>query len=72
VIVEVPAATPVTTPVDATTVAFAGVLLLQVAPVGVLPSVVVCPTHTPNPPVITVGIGFTVIIVVAVLLPGYR
>ena len=43
--VAVPGLTPVTTPVDASTEATAEFVLLQEPPVGVVPSVVVPPTH---------------------------
>jgi hypothetical protein len=56
---EVPADTPLTAP-DALTVA-AEVLLVHVPPDGVLPSVVVEPTHTAAAPLIAVGPALTVI-----------
>ena len=46
----VPAATPVTTPVDDPTVAVAVLPLLQVPPVEVVVKVVVLPTHTDGVP----------------------
>ena len=63
VIVVLPAATPVTTPVDASTVAVAVLLDVQTPPAVALVSAVVEPTHTPVVPLIaaTVGSGLTVI-----------
>ena len=63
VIVVLPAATPVTTPVDASTVAVAVLLEVQTPPAVALVSAVVEPTHTPVVPLIaaTVGSGLTVI-----------
>src|SRR6185312_16400144 len=53
VIVVVPAATPVTRPVDAFTVAAAGLLLIQVPPtLPVLVRLIAKPAHTVGPPVI--------------------
>ncbi len=49
---------PLTTPVD-DTVPITGLLLLQVPPGVALLNVVVCPTHTLVPPVITAGSAFT-------------
>jgi len=70
VILAVPAPTPVTIPVVRPTVAFAVLLLLQVPPVVVLASVVVCPTHTLGLPVLPASPAFTVTIAVRVqLLP---
>ena len=60
-ITEVPAETPVTTPVDELTVATAGVALLQVPPAVALLNVVVDPTQTDIVPVITAGSGLIVI-----------
>jgi hypothetical protein len=60
VMMLVPEATPVTTPVDDTTVATAVVPLLHVPPVVVLFSVVVIPTQTFVTPVMFAGNGFTV------------
>ena len=59
VIIDVPAVTPVTIPVDDPTVALP-LLLLHVPPAGVEFNVVVRPTQTFNVPVIAVGFGFTV------------
>jgi hypothetical protein len=56
--------TPVTSP-EASTVATAVLLLLQVPPAGVLTSVVVEPSHTLIVPVIADGAVVTVTIVVA-------
>jgi hypothetical protein len=62
--VAVPADAPaVTSPVDAPTVAIAVLLLVHVPVVGVLASVVVCPTHTDAVPVIAVGEASTVTMV---------
>lgn len=62
----VPAATPVTMPALAPepTVAIDVLLLLHVPPVEVLLRVIVAATHTLFGPVIGVGTGFTVIVVV--------
>ena len=51
-----PVATPVTTP-DDDTIAFAGVLLLQVPPVVLLLRDSVVPTQTELPPVIGESVG---------------
>jgi len=63
VIVAVPGAgveeTPLTSPVPATTVAIAVLLLVHTPPVGELPRAVVCPSHTVGVPVIADGNGFT-------------
>lgn len=67
VITEVPAVTPVTTPVEGLTVATAGVALLQVPPGVALLNVVVALTHTLVVPEIAAGNGLTVAFVVAVL-----
>jgi hypothetical protein len=61
--VLVPAATPVVTPVAATTVALGSVLLLHVPPAVADASVVVRPTHTAAVPVIAAGSAFTVSVV---------
>ena len=58
-IVVVPALTPLTTPVDDTTVATAVLELLQV-PLPSSLSVVVAPRQTVNVPIIPDGKGFTV------------
>ncbi len=60
--VEVPAAIPVTTPVDALIVATLVVTDFQTPPLVASDKVVVCPTHTVVVPVIDsiVGNGFTV------------
>ena len=65
VIVEVPAAAPVTTPVTISMVALP-LLLVQLPPAGVEFSVVVSPIHTAAVPVIFVGLGFTVTVVVLI------
>jgi len=54
--VQVPAETPVTTP-DASTVAFAVLLLLHVPPATLLAKVVVLPEHTLAVPVIEAGVA---------------
>ena len=61
-----PADTPITTPVPTPTVATDVLLLLHVPVVGVLPSVVACPTHIDSEPLIVPGSGFTVIVFDAV------
>ena len=59
----VPSATPVTRPVDATTVATVGVPLIHVPP-GIDPvSVIVDVAHSADGPVMGVGRGFTVTVV---------
>lgn len=71
-IVELPAATPVTTPVVAFTVAAAVLVLLQVPPpVPSLDKVVVEPVHRKVVPLIVpaFGSGLTVIAAVAVAVP---
>jgi hypothetical protein len=65
VIIDVPEDTPVTTPVPATTVATAGVALLQVPPAVASLSVVVDPAQTLVVPVIAAGNGFTTTVVAA-------
>ncbi len=68
--VEVPADTPVTTPVIEPMVATAGVLLLQVPPVVVFERVVVAPIHVVSVPVIGDEIAeLTVTTLVATALP---
>ena len=68
--VEVPADTPVTTPVDEPIVATAGVLLLQVPPVVLLVNVVIAPIQVVSVPVIGEDIAeFTVTTFVADALP---
>jgi hypothetical protein len=62
----IPVATPVTTPVAASTVAIAGVLLVQVPPVGVLDNVRVPPTHAVAVPAIAVGKALTVTVAVVI------
>jgi hypothetical protein len=57
----VPVATPVTTP-PALIVATPMLPELQVPPVVVSPSVIVCPVHTELAPVIAAGVMFTVTI----------
>lgn len=68
-IVAVPACTPVTIPVPASTDATEALLVAQVPPVGVTVSVWVAPTHAVNVPVM-VGVlaGFTVTYVVTGVL----
>jgi hypothetical protein len=61
---EVPAETPVTTPVPAITVATEGVALLHVPPAVALLKVVVVPEHRVVVPVIRTGFGFTVTVIV--------
>lgn len=63
--VLVPAVTPVMVPL-VLIVATDGVLLLQVPPVVVLLTVVVCPTHTCSVPAIAAGSGFTVTVAVRI------
>lgn len=58
--VHVPAATPVTMPVDDPMVAMAGLLLLHVPPVVASVKVDVPPTVVVVVPVMTAGMGFTV------------
>jgi hypothetical protein len=60
--VALPAATPITIPA-LVTVATAGLLLAQVPPL-VGDSVIVLPTHTMVLAVVTVGLGFTVTVMV--------
>ena len=60
VMIEVPAPTPVTTPVPDTTVAFAGLLLLHVPPLVALLSVVVVPIQADSVPLIAPGAAVTV------------
>ena len=64
--VEVPADTPDTVPVDEPTVATAVVLLYQLPPDELLLSVVAVPMHTFRPPVMLAGSGFTITVLVAV------
>jgi hypothetical protein len=59
VIIVVPGATPVTTPVAPTIGATDGLLLVQVAP-GEETSVAVAPTHMLSEPVIAAGVAYTV------------
>ncbi len=63
--VEVPAAIPVTTPVDALIVATLVVTDFQTPPLVASDKVVVCPTHTVVVPVMAaiVGKAFTVTVV---------
>lgn len=60
-----PKETPVTTPVAASTVARAVLLLLQVPPGKELLRVVVAPKHAMNTPVIGPGVGVTVTVATA-------
>jgi hypothetical protein len=62
VIVAVPAETPLTTPVEASTVAVAVLDDVQTPPAGVLASVVVAPAHTLVVPVIAVTTGKVLIV----------
>jgi hypothetical protein len=57
-----PAATPVTTPVLASTVAAAGFVLLQVPPAVALVNVIVWPAQTDDGPVIGATVGAAVIV----------
>jgi hypothetical protein len=66
VMVAVPAATPVTIPVDEPTVATPVLLLLQTPPGERLLSVVVLPAHTVDAPVTGAGEPDTVTVAVAV------
>jgi hypothetical protein len=70
-IIDVPAATPVTTPDEEPTVATVRSLLLHTPPEVALLNVVVAATHTVEAPVIaaTVGKLFTVTVFVTTLLP---
>ena len=61
-----PAATPVTMPVVALTVAFVGERLVHVPPGALLVSVMVWPTHTTEGPPMEPGVPVTVTILVAV------
>ena len=63
--VTVPPLTPVTTPVPASIVARAVLLLLQEPPLVALLSVVVAPGHTVKVPVIAATVAFTVNDVIA-------
>src|SRR5580704_16052956 len=67
VIVVVPGATPVTIPVAEPTVAIAGLLLTHVPPPASV-SVIVAAGHTCSVPLIAVGNGFTVTVIVALQL----
>ena len=60
-----PAATPVTTPVEKFTVAIPGFDEIQNPPVAVVLSEVLRPIHITGVPVIGAGAGFTVIVFVA-------
>ena len=61
-IVEVPAATPVTMPEEEPMVATEVLLLVHVPPLVASVSVVVWPVHTLVVPAIAAGVGFTVIL----------
>lgn len=63
--VVVPITTPVTIPVERPTVATPGALLVQVPPPG-LNTVTVAPAQTAIGPVMAVGSGFTVTVMVVV------
>ena len=69
--VEFPAATPVTMPVAAPTVATDVVLLLQVPPAILLLKLMVAPAHTVEAPLIVpaLGTGSTVMVADAVADP---
>jgi hypothetical protein len=71
VIVEFPAATPVTLPVPASTVATAVVLLLQAPPETLLLNIIFDPIHTAEAPLIVPALatGFTLMIAEAVADP---
>ena len=62
----VPAATPVTTPVDEFTVAVAVLADDQTPPVVVLAKVVVAPSHTDVVPVMAATVGNALIVTVVV------
>lgn len=64
-ITVLPAATPVTTPVDTFIVAAAVLLLVHVPPGSALLNTVVLPTQTDVIPPIADGLGCTVTIIVA-------
>ena len=64
-----PATTPVIKPVEELAVAVAVLLLDHVPPVRALLSVIDCPPHTTSGPVLLPGVGFTVMVRVAVQLP---
>jgi len=55
---------PVTIPEVATTLPTEGIELLHVPPVDVVPSVVVCPSHTWRVPVTGAGVALTVTLLV--------
>ena len=67
--VDVPAATPLTTPVVLPTLAIVVVLLLQVPPRVVMAKVVVEPEHTVAVPVILPGVVYTLSVLVAFTHP---
>jgi hypothetical protein len=69
VIIAVPAATPVTTPVELM-VATPVLLLLHVPPGVISDKLVVRPTQTLSVPVIAAGFGLTVMITVAIQPTG--
>lgn len=71
-IIGVPVANPATIPVPAPTDPSAGLLLLHVPPVVPSLNVVVEPTHTFVVPVITAGLGLTVIGKMTLQLPAAR
>ena len=64
--VAVPARTPVTSPLPASTVATGVVLLLQPPPGGPEYSMVVCPSHTWGVPTIGDGSGSTMMSLTAI------
>ena len=61
-IVTVPGATPVTTPVDASTIAILVLVLVHTPPVVALENVVVRASHNVLTPVIAAGTAFTVMV----------
>ena len=67
--VAVPAATPVTTPVEEPTVAFGIALLVQVPPDAVSVRAIVAPIHAVEDPEMAEGIAYTVT-VFAVIHPA--
>ncbi len=58
--VAVPAETPVTMPERDPTLATVVALLVQVPPGMASPNVIVCPTHTPEGPLMGPGVTLTV------------
>ena len=66
---SVPAATPVTTPVDASTVAKTTFVLLHTPPVVASLSVVVAAGHTTAVPVMAPAVGVVSMVTTAVAMP---